>query len=217
MKITSKIPAIITTLLLTFAITNPSFSASSPGKNATDGMDKYKTKAPIEITSDSLEVLQQANKAVFTGHVVAVQGDIRMKSEKMTVFYKNTEPEPTKHGKTDKDRKKEKSLANAEPEKKSIEKIVVEKNVFLATPQETASGSRGLYDVVHHKIYLNDNVVLTRDKNVLKGDRLIYDLTTGKSELNFPEPTGSTGAGKTNQRVKALFVPDGDKKLPLKK
>ena len=38
---------------------------------------KHNNKAPIEVTSDSLEVMQEQNKAAFTGHVVAIQGTVR--------------------------------------------------------------------------------------------------------------------------------------------
>ncbi len=162
---------------------------------------KLKSNAPIEITSDALQVLQQNNKAIFTGHVIAVQGDVRIKSEKMTVFYKGQEASSN-------DSKTEKKAASVTPAKSSIEKIVVENNVFLSTPQETAKGENGLYDVVNNKVYLNGNVVLTRDKNVLKGDKLVYDFKTGKSELNAGASATETGTTGKPQRVKALFIPD---------
>lgn len=193
----------------------PKTAPKTPAAKSKDttGAGKYKSNGPIEITSDSLEVLQQEHKAVFTGHVVAVQGDVRMKSEKMTVFYRNTDS-------NDKTAKKDKTAAAVVPEKNAIEKIVVENNVFLSTPEETASGANGLYDVVNHKIFLNDNVVLTRDKNVLKGDRLVYNFETGKSALNSPESSAPADPGKPKQRVKALFIPNektNDKNTPVKK
>lgn len=187
------------------------FSIDSLAAGAGGVPEKLKSNAPIEITSDSLQVLQQEHKAIFIGHVIAIQADVRIKSEKMTVFYKGQESSKP-------DGKSEKKSAAIMPEKNSIEKIVVENNVFLTTSQETARGDNGLYDVVGSKIYLNNNVVLTRDKNVLKGDKLVYDLTTGKSELNSgavaTESNAST-AGKP-QRVKALFIP-ADKKDTEKK
>lgn len=187
-----------------------SFAKVVSDKNSKTEISRYKSSGPIEITSDSLEVLQKNNKAVFSGHVVAVQGDVRLKAEKMTVLY--TSKEQT----SDKSSKKEKSAVSGMSEKNSIEKIIVEKNVLLTTPEETASGANGIYDVVNQKIFLNDNVVLTRDKNVLKGNKLVYDFTTGKSELNS---ANYTGTGKKKQRVKALFVPDknNDKMLSPKK
>ena len=168
---------------------------------------KPKSHSPILINSDELEVVQEEHKAIFTGNVVAVQDDTHLKSEKMTVYYKGDSERPS--GKTP-DKPKQKSASPTAPEKNSIEKIVVEKNVFMTTPDETASGDHGIYDVEHHKIYLNDNVVLTKDKNVIKGDRLAHDLETGVSTMNANETNGKPATNK-KQRVKALFVPKDEK------
>lgn len=184
-------------------ISLPSFSADMTVAG------KHDTNAPIEINSDALEVLQADHKAIFTGHVVAVQGDVHLKSEKMTVFYKQQEADKS----TAKPAPKTSTIP-AETEKNSIEKIIVENNVFLTTAEETASGTNGIYDVENKKIYLNDNVVLTRDKNVLKGDKLVYDFATGKSTMNSSDGvvSESNPTGK-KMRVKALFVPNGQEKL----
>ena len=115
---------------------------------------------PIEINADTLEVFQEENRAVFIGNVVAIQGDVRLKSEKMNVFYRDTE--------------------GGKERQNAIQKIEVTGDVFLSTPEETASGDFGTYDVENNQIHLNNNVVLTREKNVLKGDKLTYNLTTGK-------------------------------------
>lgn len=196
-------------LLLVASVVAPFSAHAVIDKNNFKSKDK-----PIEITSDSLEILQQKNKAIFTGHVVATQGDVRIKSEKMTVHYRNSD----KNGQAGNKKPEKRSLnMEATTEKNAIEKIIVEKNVFLSTPDETASGKTGIYDVANHKIFLNDNVVLTRDKNVLKGDRLVYNFETGKSEMNASE-TGNKGTGKKKrQRVKVLFVPSGNEKLPSRK
>ncbi len=191
--------------ILLSAGSGQSFAATKNPASA--GLPNHNSKAPIEITSDSLEVLQQENKAIFTGHVIATQGDVKMKSEKMTVFYKSSDKGKPVIAKN-KNAKEEKKTSPAPAEKNSIEKIIVEKNVFLSTPEETASGSSGLYDVVNNKIFLNDNVVLTRDKNVLKGNNLVYDFATGKSVLTSDKII----SGQQKQRVKALFIPDSDGK-----
>lgn len=193
-------------LRIIFILFTTVFAVDSFAAGAAGVPEKLKSNAPIEITSDSLQVLQQENKAIFIGNVVAVQGTVRIKSEKMTVFYKGQESSKP-------DGKAEKKTAAVMPEKNSIEKIVVENNVFLTTPQETAKGDNGLYDVVDSKVYLNGNVILTREKNVLKGDRLVYDFNTGKSELNAGAATAESSKATTGkpQRVKALFIP-ADKK-----
>lgn len=190
-------------VLLSCSFAFPTFAAdNSPlslgGKNA--------SKAPVEINADNLEVLQQENKAIFTGHVIAVQGDVHLKSEKMTVFYKSTEPQDKITNK-----EKEAKASAITPENNSIQKIIVEQNVFLSTSEETASGDHGIYDLENHKIFLNDNVVLTRGQNTLKGDRLVYDFSTGKSTMNAGGNTLNSTSGK-RQRVKGLFIPQSQEK-----
>ena len=48
---------------------------------------KLDSDAPVEIASDNLEVLQEQNKAIFSGNVIAKQGATTMKSATMTVYY----------------------------------------------------------------------------------------------------------------------------------
>lgn len=157
---------------------------------------KHDNSAPIEINADNLEVLQEENKAIFTGHVVAIQGKVRLKSDKMTVYYaQKAEAEPSK------------KQAPADPQSGAIEKIDVEGSVFLSTPEETASGAHGVYDVKGNRIVLEQNVVLTRAKNTLKGNNLVYDFATGKSTLTGGAAVTQQG-GKDGSRVRALFVPE---------
>lgn len=148
-------------------------------------------KQPIDIAAESLEVLQEKKQAIFTGNVVAVQGNVTLKSDKMTVFYK------------ERARKQTSAPESGVPGGDAIEKIVVDGNVFLTTPEETAKGAHGVYRVTEKRIDLNDNVVLTRQKNVLKGEHLTYDLVTGQSKL-----VSAPGSGGGQGRVRALFVPE---------
>jgi lipopolysaccharide export system protein LptA len=162
---------------------------------------KHDRHTPVEVTSDTLEVFQKENRAVFTGHVVAIQGEIRLKSDVMTVHYrKQAEPGEPKD--------KTKSATPGDVQDSAIEKIDADGNVFLSTPQETASGATGTYEPQKHEIHLHDHVVLTRGKNVLKGEHLVYNLDSGQSELIAGN--GKPAEGKTSGRVHALFVPGGD-------
>lgn len=151
---------------------------------------KYDTDKPIEITADTLEVLQNEQKAVFKGHVIAIQGKIHITSDSMTVHYRTG------------DQKKEGAQA--------ISKIVVKGNVLLATPEESAKGDTGIYNVDENKITLTGHVVLTKGENVVQGEHLEYDLKTGKSQIGGgvgavanPAEPGQPAKG----RVRGLFVP----------
>ena len=155
--------------------------------------ERFNTNQPIEINSDSLEVYQEESRAIFIGNVVAVQGDVRLKADKMTVHYTKAEEGKSSDGKS------------------AIDRIEVVGNVFLSTPEETAAGASGVYAVANREINLRDNVVLTRGKNVLKGDQLVYNLNTGKSVISSSGAAVSAKTGK-KERVRALFVPGEEKK-----
>lgn len=161
--------------------------------------NSFNTKEPIEITSDTLEVQQKANEATFLGNVVAIQGQVRLKSDRMTVYYRSAD--------------EKKAAGAAVTQSQTIKKIDVTGNVFLSTPEETASGARGDYDVVGQEIHLYDNVVLTRGKNTLKGNQLTYNFASGHSVISGGT-VATDGASKGKERVRALFVPEDKGKKP---
>lgn len=151
---------------------------------------KVDSSEPIQISADSLEVLQAEKKAIFTGNVIAVQGQVTLKSARMTVYYRNGGQEG------------DNALGGAN----GVSKIEVEGSVLLATPEETAEGEKGVYLVDERMIHLTGNVVLTREKNILKGAKLDYNLATGRSLLSGGTAV-TTGGGESGGRVRGLFVP----------
>jgi lipopolysaccharide export system protein LptA len=175
---------------------------------------KHNQHAPIEITADKLEVFQAENKAIFTGHVVAIQAEQRLKGDQMIVYYKTeAEKDQAKNKKASPEKTEEKADdAGGNPlNAGSVKKIDVKGNVFLSTPEESASGDFGNYDVDAQLIHLNDHVVLTRGKNVLKGDKLVYNFETGKSVVSSNAPKAGGDKSKS-ERVRALFVPESKTK-----
>ncbi len=143
--------------------------------------------APIEITADSLDVLQEKQVAIFTGNVEAIQGEIRLQADRMTVYYTDG------------------SQPTAAQSVSRISRLDVVGKVRLVSPTETARGDRGIYYVDRRLVRLLGNVVLTRGQNVLKGDGMEYDMASGRSRLvSKPSQAGQNGNG----RVKGLFVPN---------
>lgn len=170
---------------------------------------KLDNKQPIEITSDSLEVYQEENRAVFIGHVVAIQGDLRLKSDKMIVFYRK----PDDNAETGQKAPKPPKIPGQDNAVKqdAIRRIEVEGNVFFSTPEDTATGLTGNYDTEKHEIHLDSKVLLTRGNNTLKGEHLTYNLDTGQSVLiGGPEASASAQQPQAlpSGRVRALFIPE---------
>ncbi len=138
---------------------------------------------PIEITADKLEVRQDQQIAIFSGNVVATQGEFSMKAAVMNVYYRE----------------------DASGGDNEIRKIDASGRVNFATTEETADGNKALYLVDEEKIYLTGDVVLTREKNILKGEKLEYNVATGRSIITGD--TKATVGGKDTGRVRGVFVP----------
>ncbi|MFQ5785701.1 MAG: lipopolysaccharide transport periplasmic protein LptA [Alphaproteobacteria bacterium] len=153
------------------------FVAAAPAQ-FTDKLS-HDTSLPIEISADSLEVQKNSKVATFSGNVDAVQGDLTIKADQLIVHYRNNETGA-----------------------KSVSRIEAKGNVFLSSPDQTAQGDHGVYDIDGEAFELVGEVVLTRKENVIRGDRLTLDLATGQSRMESvaTEPGGEG-------RVKALFVP----------
>ena len=134
----------------------------------------HDSKLPIEITADSLEVKQNEQLAVFRGHVDAVQGKMRLTANEVWVRYR-----PESGGES----------------QGTISRINATGGVRFATPNETASGDAGVYDVDAQVITLTGSVVLSQGGNVIRGENLVLNLATGQSKI------------ESTQRVRGLFQP----------
>ncbi|MGH6942710.1 MAG: lipopolysaccharide transport periplasmic protein LptA, partial [Geminicoccaceae bacterium] len=152
-------------------------------------LSQHDTSLPIEITADNLEVLQQEQVATFTGNVDAVQGDLVLSADRLKVYYR---------GGGDQN-------APAPGAASSIRRIEADGNVFLSSPDETAQGESGVYDVAAHTITLDGSVVVTRNQDVVRGDHLVLDLRSGRSRMTAA--VTSAEGGKPGERVRATFTP----------
>jgi len=153
---------------------------------------------PVEIVADSLTVEQERRLATFTGNVDAVQGDLRLRADKLFVHY---------------DQGEEGGPQAAQPagQQGSIRRIEAVGNVFVTQPGETAQGDRGTYEPGSGAMTLEGEVVLTRDQNVIRGARLESNERTGVSTV-FAAAPGT--ARKPDQRVRALFGRQGGAAAP---
>ena len=172
-------------------------AAAGFAQNSPIAMD---SKQPIEVASDTLEVLQNEKKAIFTGNVIATQGNIKMRGMTMTIFYRETSAAGTGEGEGG--AQPAATPAGSDALGKGIYRIEAEGNVIFTTPTEIAEGKKAVYDVDAQTITLEGDVTLTRGKNILKGTAMTYNLATGRSVLS------SAGAKPGTGRVRGLFVPN---------
>lgn len=124
---------------------------------------KHDRSAPIEITSDALEVRQAQNLAVFSGEVVAGQGTLRLTADRVEVTYD--------------------AEAEDDSETGAIQNLEATGNVFISNGAETAQGSEAQYDVESGLITMTGDVVLTQGQNVISGQRLTINLNEGQGRV----------------------------------
>lgn len=162
--------------------------------------EKFDTSLPIEINADNLEIDQNKQTALFSGHVEAIQGEIIVRSDRMDVYYR-TKPKNEEATNVE-------NTAGAGTQ--SVSKVKVNGNVRIVTPHESARGKEGVYDVEKGVIELEGAVTLTQGENIIQGDKLVYNLKTGKSTVSSAmQKTGKDkGKKKSNNRVKSIFVPE---------
>ncbi|MCL5776681.1 lipopolysaccharide transport periplasmic protein LptA [Limibaculum sp. FT325] len=124
---------------------------------------KHDSTAPIEITSDSLEVQQANNLAIFAGSVVAGQGTLRLTADRVAVTY---------------------TQEKADSETGAIRNMRADGNVFLSNGAETATGSWAEYDVAGGVVRMGGAVVLTQGGNAISGESLTIDLNSGTGRID---------------------------------
>lgn len=162
--------------------------AQAPGRDRNAGFGTLgSNKEPIKIDADRLDVFDKESRAVFSGNVVAVQGESTMNCTTLTVHYEQNRSQsggaapPAADAATD----------------NSIRKIDCKGPVTIVSSTQVATGDNATFDRVANKVVLMGNVALSDGPNVTRGERIVYDLNTGVANVET----------KPGGRVKALFVP----------
>ena len=155
----------IIAILVAGAMAGATLSAGAQDAAGTGpfGGFKHDSTAPIEITSDALEVRQAESLAIFSGDVVAGQGTLRLNADRVEVTYSEESGDSSGTG--------------------AIRNMQAEGNVFLSNGTETAQGERAEYDVDSGTITMTGAVVLTQGENAISGQRLVIDLTQGTGRV----------------------------------
>jgi lipopolysaccharide export system protein LptA len=158
---------------------------------------------PIDISSDTLEVQQDKQLAIFRGKVDVIQGDTRLRSDELFVHYRDRNAQgaaPAGGAAPRAPARPAPQSAAAGPDSNSITRIEAKGNVFVSTPKEQAQGDFGVYDVDKKTVTITGNVLLTSDDSTLRCARAVMYQDTGRS-------TCDPAAG---QRVRGVIIPNNN-------
>lgn len=160
------------------------------------------SKEPIKIDADKLDVLDKENKAVFTGNVVAVQGETTVRCSVMTVFYegrggqgaRGATPAPAAA-----------PAAGGQSNDSSIKKIDCAGPVTVVSKTQAATSDHAEFDRANNQVIMTGNVALNDGPNITRGDRLVYNTQTGIANVENNKKGG---------RVQGFFVPNSEAAKP---
>ena len=136
-----------------------------------------------QIGADQLEVAERESQAVYIGDVDVVQGNARLRADKLTINFAGNSTSENGGGFGD------------------IDNMVAEGNVFYITPELRARGNRGEYQAATETIVLTGDVIISRCGDVAKGEKLVLKTETGQSTLD---------GGANSARVVTIIEPDQD-------
>jgi lipopolysaccharide export system protein LptA len=160
-------------IFLLILLTLPAAAAAAPATG------KHDANAPINVSADKFLADSNAKTGTWTGNVVVVQGDMRMRANSVRVNVVGKDNKP--------------------------DKILASGNVVVDSPNSgTVTGDNGVYDVPARTVTMTGKVVLTRDKDVMRGSQLTVNLDTGVATLGGgAKAPGTTSGG----RVQGIFTP----------
>lgn len=157
------------------------------------------SREPIKIDADRLDVFDREQKAVFSGNVVAVQGETTLRCSSLTVFYEQSAVKGTNaaSGKAAPEAASGAAPASAES---GIRRLDCAGPVTVVSRDQIATGDSATYDKVANKVVLAGHAKLSQGQNVTTGERVVYDLNSGRATVET----------RPGDRVKALLVPGGE-------
>ena len=167
-------PILAAAAALSLTLLGSGIALAQDGVSALKGHD---SKAPIDLSADRAEAQDRADRAIFAGNVIVKQGELTLRTARLTVAYAN-----------------QSGL--------DINRIDASGGVTVVSPSETAKGDFAVYDLNEGLITMVGNVRLERGGSYLNGGRLTIDLDTGRAVMDG----GLRGVNQSGGRVTGRFT-----------
>ena len=133
----------------------------------------------LDISSDSLNIDNSQNQAVFHGNVVMVHDELTLKADKVHVQYRQ-----------------------GEEQGRRVDEVRAKGNIELTRDGLKATGRRGVYKPAQKQMWLYDDVTVTQDDmQTMYGTQMRYDTEKGRVQLSAEGKKDGARKGK-NGRVR---------------
>ncbi|OYW62073.1 MAG: hypothetical protein B7Z40_17620 [Bosea sp. 12-68-7] len=156
------------------------------------------SKEPIKIDADKLDVLDKDNRAVFSGNVVAVQGETTVRCSIMTVFYEGRGGQGAAGAKPAPAAAPAAPAAPGKSGDSSIKRIECKGPVTVVSKTQAATSDNAVFDRANNTVVMTGNVALNDGPNITRGEKLTYNTVTGIANVETVK----------GGRVQGFFVPN---------
>ena len=156
--------------------------------------------APISIEADHMTSLEKSDSVLFTGAVDARQDDVRIRTDKMTVYYT-----PGDKGKTG----GKIGAPTGDGEKKKVEKMHCVGNVEVSRADWLGKSREMVYLAKERRVELIGNAKAWQGQDMISGDRIIHYIDEERSEvISGPggQPAATTTPGSKPGRVNMIIL-----------
>jgi lipopolysaccharide export system protein LptA len=119
---------------------------------------KDRSNLPITIKSNEMAADNKGKTAIFTGKVVAKQGDITIYADRLTINYSD--------------------------KKNDVEKIEADGNVRIVQENRIGTASHAVYQSTQGRITLTGDPKITQGTDTMSGNTITYFIDDDRSEVS---------------------------------
>lgn len=149
---------------------------------------KIERDQPIHIVSNRLDAYNEKRMVVFTGNAVATQGGRTIRSDVLTLYYK--------------EEKKSAAASTSEAGGPGdVERVEAKGHVTISEGDRIVTGDEAVFEQDAQKITMTGNAVMREGANIIRGEKIFVFLDENRGVVE----------GTENSRVKATIYP-GDQK-----
>ena len=112
----------------------------------------------IKIISDKLEIIRVENISIFSGNVYAIENDLEIWSEKLTMTSNKDETE--------------------------VKEINAHGNVKIVREELSINGDKARYDPIQNKLFVFGKVEVLQNQSIVLCDKIIVDLENSSSIMS---------------------------------
>jgi len=131
------------------------------------------SKEPINVNASGLDYLAKEHKVIYTGGVVARQGDSTLKASILTIFLADSSPGQTTT-----------APAPGAGGGNQIKRIEATGPVTITSKTQVATGATAVYDRLANTMTLAGNVTLSDSGNVITCAKMVYDLKSSRASCS---------------------------------